>query len=203
MLYDIFIQTIKSTGNICGEYSSCCDTVTYVCCDNEIKEGDSWLDVLLKFLPTIVVALIAGGIALYQVKSNIISSSRIRWIEDLRSSLSQLYPAALNTKDASDDYEKAILDGDKEKEKYFYAQLTDQLSTFNSLSNKIKMLLNSNESEHKAIEDIINKLDRNLDFNNIKNTISSETEGDLNRIVLLAKIIFKKEWEKSKRVFEI
>ena len=45
---------------------------------------------------TIIIALIAGIIALYQVKSNIVSSTRINWIENLRLSISEYNDATLD-----------------------------------------------------------------------------------------------------------
>src|SRR5690606_38489477 len=37
---------------------------------------------------TIFIALLAGMVAIYQVKLNVISAARIKWVEDLRETLS-------------------------------------------------------------------------------------------------------------------
>jgi hypothetical protein len=161
-----------------------------------------WPD-LVKNLITIVLALIAGFIALYQMKSNIISSARIRWIEQLRESLSNLYPNALNVFNA---YEMHIIYQDRAdavQSNLFYGKYLQHLSDYNSLSAKIKMQLNSNEPEHKSIEDILDEVDEKI---NQAMTLSVSLEGvdnDLLRILNHSKNIFKLEWEKSKKIFKI
>lgn len=188
--------------------------------DEKNKTSFEWND-LLKNCITIFIALIAGFIALYQMKLNLISSARIRWIEDLKTALSDLYPAVLNTAVTSENHKAAKeknnetntvqhnngtsanqTDKDNNATQY-YSEYIGHLSAFNALSNKIKMQLNSNEIEHKIIEDIIDKIDMKLDYKNIDNISLHDIESDLKQIVTYSKIVFKKEWKKSKRIFKI
>jgi hypothetical protein len=166
------------------------------------KPGVGWKD-LWRNLPTILIALIAGFIALYQMKLNIISSARIRWIEDLRDSLSKLYPAAIDTVVSAENYRNAKASNNQTDFNQYYSEYSVHISNFNILSNKIKMQLNSNEAEHKYIEDLIDKIDFKLDTKNIENITAQDIENDLKLIVSYSKKIFKKEWDKSKRIFKI
>lgn len=45
-------------------------------------------DILIPNSVTILIALIAGMVALHQVKLNVISAARVKWVEDLRETLS-------------------------------------------------------------------------------------------------------------------
>lgn len=166
------------------------------------EDNFEWNDFFKNFL-TIILALIAGFIALYQMKSNIIASARIHWIEDLRDSLSKLYPAALDTVISATNYRNAKISIDKRESDKYYKEYCIHISNFNALSNKIIMQLNSNEPEHKILEDIIIIIDSKIDTANIDNITAQDIEGDLKLVVSYSKIIFKKEWDKSKKLFEI
>jgi hypothetical protein len=160
---------------------------------------------LLKNLITIIIALIAGGIAIFQMKANVISSARIRWIEDLRSTLSLLYPATLNVVNAYQLHFEYAKMGDtyKDNTDKSYYEYTKNMTEYNALANKARMLLNSRETEHKAIEDVLDRIDKKFDTEKTEKINIHEIENELRIIVSLSKNIFKKEWEKSKRKFQI
>lgn len=161
------------------------------------------LKYFVKAFIAIVLALLAGGLALFQIKANVISSARIKWIEDLRDTLSKLYPVSLDTVTSAREYRIAKSSG-KDAEAIRYDEANSRyLSDFNALSNKIKMLLNSSEPEHRQIEHVIDVIDKKLDKKNIDTVTAYEINDDLKLIVSLSKIIFKKEWDKSKRIFKI
>jgi hypothetical protein len=150
---------------------------------------------------SIILALLAGLIALYQVRSNTIASSRIKWNEELKKTLSNYYSEALNTAMYCNDWIETDPD-DKSKsskeEKYM-----NSLSQYNSLCNNVRMQLNSRESEHNRIELILDKIDKILSDDAIQEINVNELESDLKEIVGLSKIIFRKEWRKAKRFFWI
>ena len=171
-------------------------------CQN-IEPVNSIFPDLIKIAVTIFLALIAGFLALYQMKANIISSSRIRWIEDLRDTLSKLYPVALNVKNAHENHKNALRSNLNKNSDKHYDEYVKSMSDFNSLSNKIKMQLNSTKEDHKAIEDILDRIDCKLDLGNAEKTTMKEIEDDLKVIVSHSKKIFKTEWEKSKLIFKI
>lgn len=153
---------------------------------------------------TIIIALIAGVIALYQVKSNIVSSSRIRWIENLRTSISEYYQASLATglflenwinlepKPKADDDQRELL-----------RNYLDAHSTYFIKSNNIRMFLNPNKLDHKEIENVMDKIDSFFNEKNVENINQEIIEVELKKIVLLSRKIFKKEWTKSKKIFKI
>jgi hypothetical protein len=161
------------------------------------KSSDSSLsDKLLENSITIIIALMAGLVALYQVKSNIVSSARIKWIEELRQEISQLYNESLGTILYWGTYANSRINQDYEK--YDSAH-----SNFFILSNRIKMKLNISESDHKKLNDQIEKIEKMLDPENIEKYKQEDIEIILKEIVELSRQIFKTEWDKSKKIFKI
>ena len=152
---------------------------------------------------TILLGLVAAFIALYQAKSNIISSARIRWIEDLKSLLSEFYSVTIDVLSAYENYTSAKKNENDERRIAHYTLYDSHSTKFNALVNKIKMQLNSDEIEHRNIEKAVEHIDTKLCIENIKKATQNEIEEDLKEIITNSKIIFKKEWEKSKKLFKI
>lgn len=173
---------------------------------NEIGNKATEDNTLFTNLLTILLALIAGLVALYQVKSNTISSARITWIENLRNTLSE-YSALVNltitklknmievgTKLANPDY-----DG-------FRDDYQSYLSTSNKVSElgyKVKLYVNPAEKDHMEIVKLIEKIDHTLEKRKIQNIDTAEVQNDIDLIISKSKTIFKTEWTKSKRLFKI
>lgn len=158
---------------------------------------------LYKNLITIFLGLVAAFIALYQMKSNIISSARIRWIEDLKDCLSKFYTVSLDVVNSYENYVIYSKENDRSNKDAYYNSYDSHMTHFNILMNRIKMQLNSSEVEHRQIEEIIDRIDLKLGKINVTTVTQQEIEIDLKQIVMISKIIFKKEWEKSKKLFEI
>lgn len=153
----------------------------------------------------ILLALLAGLIALYQVKSNTISSSRITWIENLRTTLSEycvetsgvvihqkniidkMDKNGINYQGLNDDYEK-YFDCHSKSEKFAY---------------KVKLYLNPDEPKHNQIINLIDKISNILEKTSAKDIDKKEINSDLNSIITLSKSVFKEEWIKSKKLFKI
>jgi len=159
---------------------------------------------ILENTATIVIALIAGIIALYQVKSNIVSSSRIRWIENLRISISEYYQASLATGLFLENWmnldENTEVNDDERELRRNYL---DAHSTYFIKSNNIRMFLNPNKSDHKEIENIMDKIDTFFEEKNVRDINQALIENELKKIVVLSRKIFKEEWRKSKKIFKI
>lgn len=172
------------------------DTLTHTC--KNIEPYKSIWNGVFENSIIIIVALIAGSVALFQVKSNIISTARIKWIESLRISISELYAAALKTALIQTNRKKLGTIGSDEYNKY-----VDEHSKFFILSNRIKMQLNIKEDYHKQLEELINKVEIILDPKNKDSIDQDNVELELKEIVKISSIIFKNEWDKSKRVFTI
>ncbi|SMG30827.1 hypothetical protein SAMN05661096_02010 [Marivirga sericea] len=156
---------------------------------------------------TILIALIAALIALYQVKSNIISSSRITWIENLRTAISE-YVAEVN--------DCAIIicnvhfkclqrdqgEIDEIIEEYYPLYIIASRK-IDKLGSKVLLYLNSDETNHKKIEDIITGIDKQLHKDKMSDLDEKKIEDDIKEILKSAKLIFKTEWAKSKKIFKI
>ncbi len=173
------------------------DTITPQLCENIETCGSIWSGIIENGI-TILIALIAGSVALFQVKSNIISSARIKWIESLRTSISELYETSLATALIQVNRKMTNENSDENYNKYVNAH-----SKFFILSNKIKMQLNLKEDEHKQLENLIDKVELLLDPKNKDSIDQDIVESELKEIVKISRKIFKKEWNKSKRVFRI
>ncbi len=193
------LQITESNHNLVDKSVHCSNKKTS---DNTSCSNTFWSDILKNFV-TIILALIAGFLALYQMKVNIISSARIRWIEDLRDTLSKLYPATLDILNSFENHKLHSKHNNTQKADESYLEYTKNMTTFNALSNKVRMQLNSNEPAHKAIENILDEIDSKIHQNNILKITGEELELYLKKIVVHSKVIFKEEWEKSKKISKI
>ena len=152
---------------------------------------------------TIFIALIAGLIALHQVKLNIISSARIKWIEDFREIISLYSSETENCSKAKLDFESELKDNPNSeilREKYFQPYTISSNEVL-KLQSKALLYLYSKDPKQKKIEELMiknskllhdmNKNHRDLIFNNIQ------------EIIQLSKEVFEKEFEKSKSLFRM
>lgn len=157
------------------------------------------LEYVLKNGITIVIALIAGLIAIYQVKSNVISNARIKWMDDLRANLSSYYSLVLET--ISHYINMNLVEGEidgLDYDKYILCH-----SRLNMLANKIKMQLDSERTYQMQIEALIDEIDSMMNGKVMNNTKQEELEAKLKSIVVISKKIFKEEWKRSKKVFKL
>lgn len=171
-------------------------------------ENDSF-DFLPTFL-TILVALIAAFIALYQVKSNNISNARIAWMENLREVLSELCVAFsdsrltfINMGERIKQARKISPEAADNVLEENYDKFIQSLHKVNKLSNKVFLYLDSDNKTHQELEMIINKLGSDLDYEKIEKIEQEQLNKDLDKIIEISKKIFKTEWQKSKQIFKI
>ena len=156
---------------------------------------------------TILIALFASIIALRQVKANIISSYRIKWIENLRELLSS-YCLEIKNCGIIIQNSKSSCKGKREKEfddeisKQYSVYLKSTLDLY-KLGYKIELYLNSKEPSHKNVENLINKISLKLLTTNFINLNYDELENDLIEIIKISKTIFQEELKKSKSIFRI
>lgn len=152
---------------------------------------------------TILIALIAGLIALHQVKLNIISSARIKWIEDLREILS-LYSSELeNCSLAKLDFEDELKNkGTTEsvREKYFQPYTISSKEVL-KLQSKAFLYLNIKDPKQKEIEQLMRK--NSFLLHEMHRNHRDEIFENIQKIINLAKEVFEVELEKSKSLFRI
>ncbi|MES2728284.1 MAG: hypothetical protein V4643_14340 [Bacteroidota bacterium] len=162
-------------------------------------------DTLLTNIGTIGVALFAGMIALYQVKLNIISNARIKWIEGLRDTLSQYCE---KIEDCSESKNRLLYEINNKEEKEhnealdkFYNPYASSAKEVLKLQSKTFLYLNSNDEKHKQIEELLRQNSLLLHEKHRDNgkAIHINTE----KIVSIAKDVFKAEWKRSKKMFKI
>ncbi|PKB17955.1 hypothetical protein [Flavobacterium sp. 5] len=165
---------------------------------------------LLTYILPILVALIAAFIALCQVKSNNISSARIAWMENLREILSELIVAyadchliVMNMHHKLEEARKISQIAIGEIIKTDYHLHVASIHKVNKLANKVLLYLDSDNANHHRIEALIDKLSKNLRFEDVLNLKQDELQENLDEIILLSKKIFKCEWQKSKRIWKI
>lgn len=152
---------------------------------------------------TIFIALIAGMVALHQVKLNVISAARIKWIEDLRETLS-LYcceiEIAANAKlDLGD-----VRQGKSGKEledvlDKFHNPYVNASKEVQKLQSKIFLYLDSENSQHKKIEELL-RLNSIL-LHKAPGDNRDEMRKNIVELTKIAKVIFKIEWRKSEVLF--
>lgn len=158
---------------------------------------------------TILLALIAGFIALYQVKSNIISSSRIKWIDNLRIAISNYSTEIVNCAYIviNSPLQLDYITDPKERESYAEESYNRYINSSNKadiFANQIKLYLNSKEEKHQKIEELINEIGIYIHNQEDVSKIEKEVVYEyVDEIIQLSKIIFKEEWEKSKKIFKI
>jgi hypothetical protein len=143
------------------------------------------------------LALLAGLIALYQVKANVISSARIKWIEEFKTNVSEFISSTNESLFAYDLHIK----GEKD-EKEYYNKAYIALNKSHVLENKIRLNLNLAEPLHVSIEKHLDQIKEIMNNDELKvaekeNLVAEEFHYLAN---FTSKMI-KLEWEKSKKMF--
>ncbi|MBS1535791.1 MAG: hypothetical protein JST78_11995 [Bacteroidetes bacterium] len=154
---------------------------------------------------TIIIALIAGLVALYQVKSNVISEARIKWIENLREILSsyccELEECSVLKLDLN---EETLNKSDKELERAFekfYLPYSKSAKEVLKLQSKALLYLDSKNPKHKRIEELMRKNSLLVHEKYADNR--KEIQNNIQEIIIISKDIFENEWEISKKLFRI
>lgn len=168
---------------------------------NQLSRSNYNID---NYIVTILVTLLAGTIALIQVRGNTISSARITWIENFRNSVAEYCMNSektvmqiLNMDFKAKNFPNAIYVGFY-KDNDAYVQYSSEATKY---SLKIKLYLNLEEAKPKRIEELINKIDNDLVEcygSSNKKQFESEIKMNLKEITRISNIIIKEEWEKAK-----
>ena len=160
---------------------------------------------LITNIVTILIALIASFLALYQIKLNTISSARIKWIQDLRLTVSEFITLVADltvhlknmidrATDQGDGYKTAYKEDYKE-----YFRLSTQLKTKGVL---IKLFLNDSENKHTKIKEFIDKIESIIHEKGIGDLDTSEIKQLLDKFRITISEILSEEWKKSKKIWQ-
>ncbi|RFC54985.1 hypothetical protein [Brumimicrobium aurantiacum] len=161
--------------------------------DQQISSKTNFKD----YLP-ILVALIAGLLALFQVKANIISSARIEWTQNLRKIVSQYLSEIMilnyNLRIVLDLGEK----GKEQEAKDLYNKQTESFKKVFEYGNQIKLFLNNKkETEHSELQDCIQEY-FNKATHGKGSTEIDELETMQEEIIFKSQQILKQSWEDAK-----
>lgn len=169
------------------------------------------MKLIISWLPLIGV-IIAGSFAIAQIRLNNITNSRIKWLDGLKALIadfnSEVFRLSLN--------KSVVKRIDSLKEQGYSSNLADDFASTvnNGLVKQLKVIqykfymirlnLNPKEDLHIALTEVIDYL---MDLINQIPKTTNEQHPELvekmtacsDRIVLIARLIFKLEWEKLKR----
>lgn len=156
---------------------------------------------IMKAVFTLFLALLAGSIALYQVKANVISTARIKWIEEFKNNIAEYLVAVNETIFSFKQYFEAPETDPLSSqyfEKYFVADHKAQAYRI-----KIKLNLNTKEELYTKISDqmfTIETLKGELinSYDEEKYSILSASYTEMADLTYDA---LKIEWKKSKDMF--
>lgn len=174
-------------------------------------DSAAFLDKLNKVLSsssgiTILLALLAAFIALHQVKSNVISSSRIKWIEEFKNDISEhstavrqmIYNYGMHLKYRDENEDPKI------KNYSYYDEYIKCHYKASIHESNLRMNLNLDENMFKEIKETLDKVTLKVDnFNSKIDTDQTyrETARLLNRLRDQSQQALKIEWKKSRKMF--
>ena len=176
------------------------DNITFLDRLNKVLSSSSGITVLL--------ALLAAFIALHQVKSNVISSSRIKWIEEFKNDISEhstavrqmIYNYGMHLK-----YRDENEDPNTKNYRYYDEYIKCHYKAAIHESN-LRMNLNLDEDMFIEIKKTLDKITLKIDnFNSKLDTDQTyrETAILLNRLRDLSQKALKIEWKKSRKMFYV
>lgn len=161
--------------------------------NKEIKQQN-----LFSIIIPIIVVVIAGLLALCQVKANIISSARIEWTQNLRKTLSLFLSEVMNInlhlREMASSYDSSNKDEFREK----YIKQYDNFKKVNEYACQIKLFLNNQkEKDHRDlqvyIEKYVDKATKDKEFDDI------DYLDDMQNIIIeTSQKILKQAWEDAK-----
>ncbi len=156
----------------------------------DITEKDSALEKLWSNSPTIAVALLAAFIALYQVKMNLITAARIKWIEDLRKDIAEYCQTIAE-----------ILVQEQVQSNEVKYSIVEKLHEAIVIKQRLTMSLNLDERLHYILNGLVDYLFVNTDKKSLVEEVHiNNLSKVMNYTLVVASKIFKTEWTKSKRV---
>lgn len=159
---------------------------------------------VLKAAFAVFLALIGGLIALYQVKANVISSARIKWIEDFKTNIAE-YSSTTNSLIFNFREFDDPKNGDARR--VYHQQYMDGVQKAMSIKGKIFINLNRDEAPYEKIYQIINKIETLTLHSNLRNICKDENyyllEIEFDALNVATFEAMKIEWEKAKKMFYI
>lgn len=146
------------------------------------------MDIWITYIIPIGTQLIIAFTAIYIVRKQIVNAGvtqfRQQWIDNLRNTISEFYSTTKNIMLLWNRFDKHNRDTEA-----IYKEFEEKVS-------KIKLLINPNESDHRNLINIVDRIDTDLydplyedkDINNL-----------LKNLIDCTQAILKREWERVKK----
>ena len=146
---------------------------------------------VLTALVPIGVAIVGGIMAILGIKGNIISTARIKWIQDFRFSLCDYIELV-------ERFQSIILLGRPESDIYEAIRLSDSIR---KNKNQIMLYLNWDEDKHESLLRKLDQLETQVTAM-VKATNEDPVHDDIevtkNEIIIKTQSILKEAWEDAK-----
>lgn len=152
------------------------------------------------YIPILLV-IIAGLLALFQIKANIIASARIEWTQNLRKTISQFLSEIMILNFNIKRVLELIEEGKTTDAETLYNSQTDSFKKVHEYGNQIKLFLNNQkEKEHIELQELIEKYLKNS-THGIKAKEFSELEKLEQDIIKSSQKMLKQTWEDAKTFY--
>lgn len=155
-----------------------------------INDSNCFFDLL-----PLLVVIIGGIIALYQVNLNIVTSARVKKIEELRTLLTDFSSAVYNLNTTIKNH-RLIVKKDPDIDKIaLYDKYYLKASETTRASNLFALYLDDRNEIHQDIIEDIDKLGNMLDLNNYQESNYNQVEEIVNRITENSATYINNEWD--------
>ena len=157
---------------------------------------------VLKACFTIFLALLGGIIALYQVKANVISTARIKWIEEFKTDIAE-FSATIHSGIFT--YNEYIAAEDKVRRKQYHQKYMEDVNQSVAIRNKIIMNLDRTEPLYEKVYQIMEKIESLTEYENLEYIGNDKNyhiiEKEFNNLNAATHQVMKVEWKKAKKLF--
>jgi len=198
------LQLLLDSSSIADDFLTSPTNVTEPCgsciSKSALTGSSGWLKDIVGIGVAIVVGLMATVTALIQVRWNVISSSRIKWIESFRNDISAYCEASIAMRTNYLNTISPVVRNDKDTFDRFYEKYCANNSQCNVLSYNIRLKLNLKKKRHIQIEQYLCDREKLFKQDRIESTTFEEVDDVLNLLIVETRNIAKEEWEKSKKI---
>lgn len=170
---------------------------------------------IIKWLP-LIIAFIAGSYALHQIRSNNITNARIKWLDNLKTLISDFFSECAdliikeNISNEINERRKSepINERMEAQLNRINESLLDHFKMINSKHDLIKLNLNPKEELHQKFESLfdaymalLNKIPTSKNTYEELGVLIKKMDTYSDVLILLTRYILKLEWEKTKRSY--
>ncbi len=156
---------------------------------------------VLKAAFAVFLALLGGLVALFQVKANVISEARIKWVEEFKKNIAD-YISTTNSMIFNFREFEDLKNGDHRRD--YHTKYMDLSHKTQSLYAQIEMNLNRNEQLYEDIYQILNRIETLTSIDNLGSVSELENyeilHNEFSNLTKATQKAMKVEWDKSKKL---